>query len=213
MNSPGKNTGVRGLSLLQGNFPTQGSNPGLPYAKMGPRNDRNSVDLTEAEGIKKKWQEYTEGLYKKDLNDPDNHDGEITHLEPDSLECEVKWALGCITMNKASGGDGIPAKLLQVHKDDDVEVLYSVCHQVWKNSAAATGLEKVSFQRRAVAKNSNYYKIVLISHTNKAILKSLQARLQLYVNEDSQKFKLDLDKGRGTRDQIATLHWIIEKRR
>ena len=98
---------------------------------MGTINDRNSMDLTEAEDIKK-WQEYTEELYKTGLNDPDNHDGVITHLEPDILECEVKWALGSITTNKASGGDGIPAKLLQVQKDDDVKVLHSVCQQVWK---------------------------------------------------------------------------------
>ena len=88
--------------------------------------------LTVEEDIKKRWQEYTKELYKKGLNDPDNHDGVITHLEPDVLECEVKWALGSITTNKASGGDGIPAELLQVQKDDDVKVLHSVCQQVWK---------------------------------------------------------------------------------
>ena len=90
------------------------------------------MDLTEAENIKKRWQEYIEELYKKDHNDPDNHDGVITHLEPDILECEVKWASGSITMNKASGGDGIPAKLLQILKDDTVKVLYSTCQQIWK---------------------------------------------------------------------------------
>ena len=89
------------------------------------------MDLTEAENIKKKWQ-YTEKLYKKDLHDPDNHDGVITHLEPDILECEVKWALKSITMNKASGGDGIPVKLFQILKDDAVKVLHSICQQIWK---------------------------------------------------------------------------------
>ena len=94
--------------------------------------DRNSMDLTEAEDIKKKWQEYTEELHKKDLNDPDNHDGVITHLEPDILECEVKWALGSINMKKASGGDGIPVELFQILKDDAVKVLHSTCPQIWK---------------------------------------------------------------------------------
>ena len=100
------------------------------------------MDLTEAEDIKKWWQEYTEELYKKDPHDPDNHDGVITDLEPDILECEVKWALGSITTNKASGGDGIPVELFQILKDDAVKVLHSICQQ---NSAVATGLEKVSF--------------------------------------------------------------------
>ena len=90
------------------------------------------MGLTEAEDIKKRWQEYTEDLYKKDLHDPDNHDGVITHLEPDIMECEVKWALGSITMNKASGGDGIPVELFQIQKDDAVKVLYSICQQIWK---------------------------------------------------------------------------------
>ena len=104
------------------------------------------MDLTEAEDIKKRWQEYTEELYKKAVNDPDNHDGMITHLEPDILECEVKWALGSITVSKASGGDGISAALFQILKDDAMKVLHSICQQILKNSAVATGLEKVSFQ-------------------------------------------------------------------
>ena len=103
------------------------------------------MDLTEAEDIKKRWQEYTEELYKKDLYNPDNHDGEITDLKPDILECEIKWALESITTNKASGGDGTPVELFQILKDDAVKVLHSICQQMWKNSAVATGLEKVSF--------------------------------------------------------------------
>ena len=103
------------------------------------------MDLTEAEDIKKKWQEYTEELYKKDLHDPENHDGVITHLEPDILECEVKWASESITMNKATGGDGTPAELFQILKDDAVKVLHSICPANLENSAVATGLEKVSF--------------------------------------------------------------------
>ena len=105
---------------------------GTFHAKMGLVKDRNGMDLTEAEDIKKRWQEYTEELYKKDLQDPDNHDGVITHLEPDILECKVKWALYSITMNKASGGDGIPAELSQTLKDDAVKVLHSIYQQIWK---------------------------------------------------------------------------------
>ena len=101
-------------------------------AKMGTIKDRNNMDLTEAEDIKKRWQEYTEELYKKDLHDPDNHDSVITHLEPDILECEVKWALEGITTNKASGGDRIPVELSQILKDDAVKVLHSICQQIWK---------------------------------------------------------------------------------
>ena len=99
---------------------------------MGSIKDRNGTDLTEAEDIKKRWQEYTQELYKKDLHDPDNRDGVITHLEPDLLECEVKWALESITTNKASGGDGIPVELLQILKDDAVKVIHSICQQIWK---------------------------------------------------------------------------------
>ena len=101
------------------------------HVKMGTIQDRNGMDLIEAEDIKKRWQEYTE-LYKKYLHDPNNHDGVITHIEPDILECEVKWALGSITMNKASGSDGIPVELFQIVKDDAVKVLHSICQQIWK---------------------------------------------------------------------------------
>ena len=105
---------------------------GIFHAKMGTIKDRNGKDLTGAEEIEKWWQEYTEELYKRSLNDPDNDDGVIIHLEPDMLECEVKWALGSITANKASGGDGIPAELFQILKDDAVKVLHSICQQIWK---------------------------------------------------------------------------------
>ena len=108
-----------------------GNTKGTFHAKTGTVKDRNSKDLTEAEEIKKRWQIHEE-LYKKDLNDPDNHNGVITHLEPDILECKVKWALGSITTNKASGGDGIPANLFQILKDDAVKVLHLICQQIWK---------------------------------------------------------------------------------
>ena len=105
---------------------------GTFHAKMGTIKHRNGRDLTEAEGIKKRWQEYSEEVYKKDLHDPDNHDGVIIHLEPDILECKVKWALGSITTNKAGGGDGIPVELFQILKDDAGKVLHSICQQIWK---------------------------------------------------------------------------------
>ena len=105
---------------------------GTFHAKMGSIKDRNGRDLTEAEDMKKRWQEYTEELYKKDLHDQENHDDVITHLEPDILECEVKWALGSITTNKASRGDGIPVELIQILKDDAGKVLHSICQQIWK---------------------------------------------------------------------------------
>ena len=104
---------------------------GMFHAKMGSVKERKGMGLTEAEDIKR-WQEYTEELYKKDLHDPDNHDGVITHLEPDNLKCEVKWASGSITTNKASGGDGVPVELFQILKDDAMKVLHSVCQQIWK---------------------------------------------------------------------------------
>ena len=104
---------------------------GICHAKIGSIKDRNVMDLTEGEDIKKRWQEYTEELYKKDIHNLDNHDGVITHLEPDILECEVKWALESITTNKAGGGDGIPVELFQILKDDAVKVLHSICQQIW----------------------------------------------------------------------------------
>ena len=107
-------------------------NKGTFHAKMGTIKDRNGMDLTEADDIKKRWQEYTEELYKKDLHNPDNHDGVITHLEPDILECEVKWALESITMNKASGCDEIPVELFQILKDEAMKVLHAICQQIWK---------------------------------------------------------------------------------
>ena len=139
------------------------------------------MNLKEAEDIKKRWQEYTEELYKKDLHDPDNHDGVITHLEPDILEYEVKWALGRITMNKASGGDRIPVELFQILKDDAVKVLLSIFQQTWKTQQWPQDWNRSVFipvPKRGSAKEcSNYCTIALISHSSKAMLKILQARL------------------------------------
>ena len=139
------------------------------------------MDLTEAEVIKKRWQEYTEELYKKDLHDPDNHDGVLTHLEPDILEYKVKWALGSITMNKAKAGDVIPVKLFQILKVDAVKVLHSIYQQIWKTQQWAQDWKRSVFipiSKKSNGKEcSNYLTIVLNSHASKAMLKTLQARL------------------------------------
>ena len=134
---------------------------------MGTIKNRNGMDLTEAKDIKKRWQEYTEELYKKDLHDPDNHDGVITHLEPDTHQCEVKWALGSITTNKASGGDGIPVELFQILKDGAVKVLYSVCQQIWKTQQWPQDWKRsVLFQsqRKAMPKNAQTTALFHSSH-------------------------------------------------
>ena len=136
-------------------FKKIGESKGIFHVKMGTKRDRRYKDLTEAEEIKR-WQEYTE-LYKKDLHDPDNHDGVVTHLEPDILECEVKWALGIVTTNKASGGDGIPVELFQILKDDAVKVLHSICQQIWKTQQCPQDWkDQFSFQsqRKAMPKNA-----------------------------------------------------------
>ena len=139
---------------------------GIFHAKIGTIKDRNGMDLTEAADIKKRWQEYTEELHKKDLNDPDNQDGVITHLEPDILECEIKWALGSITTNKVSGGDGIPVELFQILKDDAVKVLHSICQQIF-SSGHRTGKGQFSFQsqRKAMPKNAQTTAQLHSSHT------------------------------------------------
>ena len=147
---------------------------GAFHAKMSKIKDRNSMDITESEDIKKRWQEYTE-LYRKDLHNPDNHNGVITHLEPDILECKVKWALGSITTDKAHGGDGIPAELFQILKDDAVKVLHSVCQQIWKTRQWPQDWKRSVFipiPKKGNAKEcSNYHTIALISHTSKVCSK------------------------------------------
>ena len=179
-------------------------------AKVGTIKDRNGMDLTEAEDIKKRWQENTEELYKKELHDPDNHDGVITHLEPDILECKVKWSLGSITTNKASGDDGIPVELFQILKVDAVKVLHSICQQIWKTQQWQQAWKRSVFipiPKKGNAKEcSNYCTIELISHASKVMLKILQARLQQYMNLQLQDVQAGFRKGRGTRDQIANIH-------
>ena len=190
---------------------------GTFHAKMGTIKDSNGMDLTEADDIKKRWQEYTEELYKKDVQHPDNHDGVITHLEPDILESEVKWALGSITTNKASGGDGIPVELFQILKDDAVKVLCSIFQQIWKTQQWPQDWKRsvfIAIPKKGNAKQcSNYHKIACISHASKVILKILQARLQQNVNHELPDVQASFRKVRRSRGQIANIHWIIEKAR
>ena len=180
---------------------------GIFHAKMGSIKDRNGMDLTEAEDIKKRWQEYSEELYKKDLHNPDNHNGVITHLEPYVLENEVKWALESITTNKPSGGDGIPVELFQLLKDDVVKVLHSRRQQIWKIQQWPQDWKISVFipiPKKGNAKEcSNYCTIALISHASKVLFKILQARLQQHVNRELPDVQAGFIKGRGTRDQIA----------
>ena len=144
---------------------------GTFHAKMGLIKDRNGMDWTEAKEIKKRWQDCTEELYKKDFHDPDNHNGVITHLEPDILECQVKWALGSITMNKASGGDGIPVELFQILKDDAVKVLHSIRQQIWKTQQWPQDWKRSVFipiPKQAMAKNA---KTTTQSHSSHKLVK------------------------------------------
>ena len=183
---------------------------GTFHAKIGSIKDKNGMDLTEAEDIKKRWQEYTEELYKKDLHDQDNHNGVVTHLEPDILGCEVQWASESIAMNKASGDDGIPVELFQILKDDAVKVLHSICQQIWKTQQWPKNWKRsvsIPIPKKGNAKEfSNYHTIALISHATKVMLKILQANLQQYVNRELPDVQAGFRKSRGTRDQIVNIH-------
>ena len=182
---------------------------------MGTIKDRNGRDLTEAEDIKKRWQEYTEELYKKDLHDSDNHNHVITHLEPDILECKVKWTLGSITANKASGGDVIPVELFQILKDDAVKVLHSIWQQNWKTQQWSQDWKRAVFipiLKKGNAKEcSNYCTIALISHASKVMLKILQARLQQYVNCELPDVQLDLEKAEEPEIKLPTFDGSSKK--
>ena len=151
---------------------------------------------------------------QKDLHDPDNHDGVITHLEPDILECEVKWDLGSINTNKVIDGFGILVELFQILKDDAVKVLHSICQQFWKTQQWPQDWKRsvcIPIPKKGSAKEcSNYHTIALISHSSKVMLKILQAGLQQYVNHELPDVQTSFRKGRGTRDQIANIHWIIK---
>ena len=178
------------------------------HVKMGTIKDRNGMDLTEAEDIKKRWQEYTEELYKINVNDSDNHDDVITHLEPVMLECEVKWVLGSITINKASGGDGIPVELFQMLKDGAAKVLHSMCQQIWKTQQWSQDWKRSVFipipKKGNTKECSNYHTIVLISHTSKVILKIFHTRGRQYVTMNFQMFKLNSEKAEESEIKLPT---------
>ena len=188
---------------------------GTFHAKMGTIKCRNGMNLTEAEDIKKRWQEYTEKLHKNHLHDPDNHNGVITHLEPDILECKVKWASGSITTNKASGDNGIPFVLFQILKNDAGKVVHSICQKIWKTQQWPQNWKRSVFipipKKDSVKECSNYGTIALISHARKVMLKILQDRLQRYMNRELPDVQAGFRKGRGTRDQTANICWVIEK--
>ena len=185
---------------------------GTFHAKRGSIEDRNGRDLKEAEDIKKRCQEHKE-LDKKGLHDPGNHDGVITHLEPDILECEVKWALGSITTSKVSGDDEIPVELFQILKDDAVRALHSICQQIWKTQQWPQNWKRSVFNpilKKGNAKEwSNDCTMAPISHAGKVMLKILQARLQHYMNRELPDVQAGFRKGRGTINQVASIHWII----
>ena len=187
---------------------------GKLHAKISTIKDINDIDLTEVKDIKKQ-QDYTEELYKKDLHDPDNHDGVIIHLEPDILEYEVKGALGSITINKASGSDRIPVELFPVLKDDAVKVVHSVCQQIWKTQQWPQDRKRSFFipiPKKGTAKEcSNYCTIALISYASKVMLKILQARLQQYVNRELPDVQADLGKAEEPEIKLPTSTGSLKK--
>ena len=184
-------------------------------ASVGTINDKNSKDLTEAEEIKKRQQEYTEELYKKRSNDLNNHNGVFTHLEPYILEGEVKWALGSITTNKATGGDGIPAELFQILKDDAVKLLHSIGLQTWNTQQWPQNWKRSVFipipKKGSDKEYSSYQTIALTSYACRVMLKILRASLQQYLNQELPNVQTGFRKVRGARDQIANIHCIIKK--
>ena len=194
-----------------------GNIKGTFHPKMSTIKDRKGKDLIEAEEIKKRWQEYTEELYKKDLNDLDNHNGVVAHPEPDILEYEVKWSAGSITTNKASCSDGIPAELFKILKDDAIKLLHSRCQQIWETQQWPQDWKRsilIPIPKNSSTKEcSNYCTTALISHASKFMLKFLQGRLQHYVNGKLPDVEAEFREGRGTVDQTVNIHGIREKAR
>ena len=176
---------------------------------MGTIKDRNDRDLEEAEEIKKRWKEYTEELYKKDLNEQDNHDGVVSHPEPNILECEVNWALGSTAINKASGCDGIPVELFKTLKDDAIKVLHSICQQIWKTQQWPQDWKwSILIPAPKMVVSTNVLTIGqmhLIFHGSKVMLKILHAKLQHYVNQELPDVQAGFRKGRGTRGQTGNI--------
>ena len=192
-------------------FKKIGDTKGTLHAKIGTIKDRNGTDLTEAEEIKKSWQEYIEELYEKDPNDLDNHgDGVVTHLKPDILECEVKQTLGNITTNEANGGDGISAELFQILKDDAVKVLYSICQQIWKTQQWPQDWKKSAFIPIPFFENGQ---TTIQLHSFHMLISSCSKSFKQYMNRGLPDVQTGLQRGRRTRDKIANIHWIMEKAR
>uniref|UniRef100_A0A803TCU4 ribonuclease H n=1 Tax=Anolis carolinensis TaxID=28377 RepID=A0A803TCU4_ANOCA len=186
-------------------------------AKMGMIKNKDGKDLTEAEEIKKRWREYTEDLYKRDKNIEDSFDGVMNELEPDILRSKVEWALRSTANNKAAGDDGIPAELLKILKDDAVKVTHAICQQIWKTEEWSSDWKKsiyIPIPKKVNAKEcSNFRTVALISHGSKVMLKILQCRLQQYMERELPDVQAGFRKGRGTRDQIANIRWIMEEAR
>ena len=197
-------------------FKKIGDIKGTFHARMGMIKNRKSKDLTEAKEIKKGWQEYIEELYKKCLNDPDNHNGMVTHLESDILDYEVKWVFRSIIVNKASGGDGNPAELFKILSDDAVKVLHPY-QQIWKTQQWPQDWKRLVFI--PILKNGNakecsdYHTVEVISHASKVMLRILQAMLQQSLKQELPDVQAGCQRGRRTRNQVANIYWIMEKAR
>ena len=177
--------------------------------------DRNGRDLVDSEEISKRWKEYTEELYRKDLNEPDYCDGGVSHPEPDILESKVKWALGKTAVNKASGCDGIPVELFKTLKNDAIKVLYPICQQIWKTQQWPQNWKRLILipVPNGTKECANHWTIALISHASKVMLKILHVKFQHYMNQELPDVQAEFRKGRRTRDQTANIHWIIKKTR
>ena len=185
--------------------------------KMGTIKDKNGRDLVDAEEIKRRWKEYMEELYNKDLNKLDQYDGVVSHPESDILECEVRWSLRSSAINKASGCDEIPAELFKSLKDDAIKALHSLCQQIWKTQQWPQDWKRsilIPIPRKVSTKQcDNHWTTALVSHARKVMLEILHARLQHYANQEHPDVQAGFRKGRGTKDQIANICWIIEKAR
>ena len=184
---------------------------------MGTIKDKNLRDRIDAEEIKKRWKEYIEELYKEDLNEPDYYDGVVSHPEPDILECKVKWASRSTAVNKVCGYDEIPVKLFKSLKDDAIKVLHSLCQKIWKTQQWPQDWKMSIFipvpKKGSTTKCANHRTVTLISHASKVMLKMLHARLQHYVKQEFPGVQVEFRKEKGTRDQIASIRWIVEKGR
>ena len=211
MEENNKRGNIRDLLRKTGNI------KGAFHPKMGTIKQKNGRDLADAEEIKKRWKAYTKQLHKEDPDEPDYYDGVVSHPEPDSLESEVKWALGSAAVHKASGCDGIPVELFKTPKDDAIKVLHSICQQIWKTPQWPQDWNRsilIPIPKKGSTKECAYHQtIAVISHASKVLLKILHARLQNHAYQELTDVRAGFRKRRGTGDQITNIHWIIEKAR